>query len=301
MKNEIEEVVAKWDLDNQVRNLSRESLETYRSSTKDFTDYFERKGVRRFKQITGDIVKGYIAEQQERRCGARTINNRLKALRRLCNFYREAVNERYEIPAFVLQREQETDRGPLSNEEVRRLVEGFDPANESSVLVAFILDTGLRSKSVRNIKVENLDLDAGRVVVQVTKNHDVLILPLSIELRSLLGGYLKAHEIRDGYLFRNEKGGKMYDRSSIFKKVNRYMKSCGVNRSGVHLFRYTFGRIMIENNCNAMLLQKWLGHRTMEETKKYVKLYSRELMDICENVTPLSQNGKILKHFQKNS
>ncbi len=70
------------------------------------------------------------------------------------------------------------------------------------------------------------------------------------------------------------------------------MQECGVNKTGVHLFRYTFGKIMVKNNCNAMLLQKWLGHRTMEETKKYVKIYSDELNELCEKVAPLSKEGK---------
>lgn len=111
--------------------------------------------------------------------------------------------------------------------------------------------------------------------------------------------YLKHYRIEVGYLFPNKKGGKMYDRSSIYKKVEKYMKNCGVHKSGVHLFRYTFGKIMIENNCNAMLLQKWLGHRTMEETKKYVRLYSNELKNVCEDVTPLSKNSNFSKFRKK--
>ena len=78
----------------------------------------------------------------------------------------------------------------------------------------------------------------------------------------------------DGYLFRNRNGGGMYDRSTVYKFVKRYLRRCGVQKSGAHLFRYTFGKIMVENNCNAMLLQKWFGHRTMDETKRYIRLYS---------------------------
>lgn len=298
MKHEIEETVGKWQRDNLVRNLSAESMETYGSSAKDFLTFFAGRNITRFKQITDDLLNDYVVAQIERGCSARTINNRLKALRRLCNFYKSEVNTHFNVPNFKFQRETETARGPLTNEEVCRLIAHFDPADENSVLVAFILDTGLRSKSVRNIKVEHLDFESGQVIVRVTKNHDVLILPLSEALQELLKAYLNEYKIEDGYLFRNEDGGKMYDRSSVYKKVKKFLKSCGVKKKGVHLFRYTFGKIMIENNCNAMILQKWFGHRTMEETKKYVKLYSNELKNVCEDVTPLSKNGNLTKFRQ---
>lgn len=188
-------------------------------------------------------------------------------------------------------------RGPLSDSEVCSLVKNFSPTDSNSVIVAFVLDTALRSKSIRNICVGDLDFENGCVTVRVTKNRDVLVLPLSEMLKNLLIEYINFNKMTDetGYLFPNSCGGQLYDHSSLYKKVNKYMEKCGVKKSGTHLFRYTFGRILIENNCNAMLLQQWFGHRTMEETKKYLRLYSSELKQVCEEVTPLSKNGKILK------
>ncbi|MCI9503823.1 MAG: tyrosine-type recombinase/integrase [Clostridia bacterium] len=295
MKKEIEETVKVWQKDNIVRNLSPDSLETYAASAKDFLKFFEEQRIYRFKQITDDIIKDYILTQLERDCGSRTINNRLKALRRLCHFYQEKVKPGYCIPNFAFQHEAMSSRGPLSDEEVCKITMNFSPDNSDSVLVAFILDTGARSKSVRNVRVEDIDFEKGYVTLRVTKNRDVLILPMSEILKNLLRIYLKVNDIKDGPLFRNSDGGTMYDRSTVYKAVKRYLNDCGVKKSGVHLFRYTFGKIMVENNCNAMMLQRWLGHRTMEETKKYVRLYSNELKNVCEHVTPLARNGKILK------
>lgn len=301
MKNEIEDVVAKWNRDNSVRNLSKESLETYRASTRDFLLYFESAGIRRFKQLTSDVVKNYIAHQQLRECSARTINNRLKALRRLCNFYRNEVNKDYKLPAFVFQKESLSARTPCTDTEVYRIIENITPTRASSVLAAFILETGVRSKTVRNIRIEDLDLEQRRVLCRVTKNRDPLVLPLSKMICELLKAYLECFDMRSGYLFVNSKGGRLYDRSAVYKIVTRFLRNdCGLDRSGVHLFRYTFCRIMVENNCNAMILQKWLGHRTMDETKKYVRLYSDELTKVCEEVTPFAENGKFLKNFKKN-
>ncbi|MDE6059360.1 MAG: tyrosine-type recombinase/integrase [Clostridia bacterium] len=295
MKKEIEETIKAWQRDNIVRNLSPDSLETYAASAKDFMKFFEEEGISRFKQITDNIVKDYVFFQLERDCMPRTINNRLKALRRLCHFYQEEIKPGYSIPNFVFQREEMTVRSPLSDEDVCKLTMQFSPDDSDSVLVAFILDTGVRSKTVRNVRAEDVDFERGFVTLRVTKNRDVLVLPMSDILNNLLRMYLVKSHIKDGPLFQNTDGGKMYDRSTVYKAVKRYMARCGVNKTGVHLFRYTFGKIMVENNCNAMMLQRWLGHRTMEETKKYVRLYSNELKNVCEQVTPLSRNGKIFK------
>ncbi len=297
MKNEIEELVCKWQADNVVRNLSKESIETYKSSIKDVLVFLTSKRVAKIKKINDTLVKEYIVEQIKRGCSARTINNRLKAFRRLLSFYKTEYNAAYTLPAFKMQREECTARGPLTNEEVYALIKNFSPEDADSVLVAFILDTGVRSKSVRNVRVEDLDLDNGNVTIKVTKNKQPIVLPLSEALRELLRKYIKKTQGKPGFLFPNSTNGKMYDRSSVYKRVNRYLKRCGVEKSGVHLFRYTFGRIMVENNCNAMILQKWFGHHSLDETNKYVRLYSNELKQVCEQVTPLSKYGKIFKNF----
>ncbi len=295
MKKEIEETILLWQRDNLARNLSPDSMETYASSARDFMQYFEERGIHKFKQLTDNVIKDYILKQKERSCSARTVNNRLKALRRVCHFYEEEIKPGYVIPNFAFQHEEMTTRMPLPDEEVFKVVKHFSPDDPHSVLVAFILDTGLRSKSVRNVRVEDLDLECGYVTIRVTKNRDVLHLPMSAVLTDLLRQYIRENGMQGGSLFRNTDGGAMYDRSTVYKAVKRYLKKCGVNKSGVHLFRYTFGKIMIENNCNPMLLQQWFGHRTLDETKKYIKLYSNALKDVCEDVTPLAKNGKILK------
>lgn len=295
MKKEIEETILLWQRDNLARNLSPDSLETYASSARDFMQYFEERGIHKFKQLTDKVIKDYILKQKERSCSARTVNNRLKALRRVCHFYEEEIKPGYVIPNFAFQFEEMAARMPLSDEEIFKIIKYLSPCSSNSVLVAFILDTGLRSKSVRNVRVEDLDLECGFVTIRVTKNRDVLHLPMSAVLTDLLRQYVKENNLSDGSLFRNADGGAMYDRSTVYKAVKRYLKKCGIEKSGVHLFRYTFGKIMIENNCNPMLLQQWFGHRTLEETKRYIKLYSNALKDVCEDVTPLAKNGKILK------
>ena len=295
MKKEIEETIRAWQRDNLVRNLAKESMETYASSARDFMKFFEEQQIHKFKQISDELIKDYIYAQIERDCAPRTINNRLKGLRRLCHYYKETVNHGYSIPSFSFQREEMAQRNPLSDAEVCELTKKFSPRNPNSVLVAFILDTGVRSKSVRNVMVNDVDFERGFVTLRVTKNRDVLILPMSKILKNLLQLYVSFYKIKDGPLFRNADGGKMYDRSSIYKAVKKYLNECGIKKSGVHLFRYTFGKIMVQNNCNAMLLQKWFGHHTMEETKRYIKLYSDELKNVCEEVTPLSLHGKIFE------
>lgn len=297
MKNEIEVIIAKWQKDNIVRNLSPDSILTYNASIRDFTNFLTERSITKFKQINSETIQDYVLVQLNRGCLPRTINNRLKGVRRLLNFYAQNYKHNYELPKIVLQREVCTERGPLSDSEVCKLIKNFSPKDSNSVIVAFALDTALRSKSIRNICVGDLDLDNGTVIVRVTKNRDILVLPLSKMLNNLLKEYIIFNKMTDeaGYLFPNNCGGRLYDHSSLYKRVNKYMKKCGVKKSGTHLFRYTFGRILIENNCNAMLLQQWFGHRTMEETKKYLRLYSSELKQVCEQVTPLSKNGKILK------
>lgn len=110
MKNEIGNVIGKWQKDNRVRNLSPDTIESYGASARDFQAFFAQRKIHKMKQITDDVIRDYTLCQIDRGCAPRTINSRLKALRRLLNFYKTEIRPSYTVPNIRLQREECTSR-----------------------------------------------------------------------------------------------------------------------------------------------------------------------------------------------
>ena len=59
------------------------------------------------------------------------------------------------------------------------------------VMTNFLFSTGVRQRSLINIKIKEVDLDNNVVYVTVTKNRKPLIVPLNRTMVDILSDYLK--------------------------------------------------------------------------------------------------------------
>jgi integrase/recombinase XerD len=59
-------------------------------------------------------------------------------------------------------------------------------------------------------------------------------------------------------------------------------------RCSFHTLRHTFGKNYIRNGGDVFRLQKILGHRTLDMTRRYVELDVSDLQAVHQRLSPLS-------------
>ncbi|MFT8351690.1 tyrosine-type recombinase/integrase [Clostridium saccharoperbutylacetonicum] len=154
-------------------------------------------------------------------------------------------------------------------------------------IVNFLLGTGARVNSLVNIKNKDIDFENEVVLLDVTKNRQSAIIPLSTTLISVLKEYMaiRGGEL-DDYLFCTE-FGKQADRQTINTTINAYNKKCGVIKTGLHRFRHTFAKKWILNNGDIFKLQKILCHSDMRVVRNYVEMFTSDIQKDFNNYNPL--------------
>jgi integrase/recombinase XerD len=76
------------------------------------------------------------------------------------------------------------------------------------VIVNFLLNSGCRAATVRNIQNQDVDLSRKQIVLRHTKNGKVQVIPLCTAMVSILRDYMAVREGESSdYLFCNEFGG----------------------------------------------------------------------------------------------
>jgi integrase/recombinase XerD len=195
---------------------------------------------------------------------------------------RENYLVKFEISLIKADKEQ---KEPYSNENIKKLIRKPNLRNcgfvehRNWVLVNYLLETGNRLNTVLNLKVEDIDLVNGMVILTKTKNRNSQYNPISETLIKTLTEYLRIYRFEnDDYVFINELGEQM-TRNSIQHSLARYNKKRGVDKTSIHAFRHTFAKHYITSGGDAFKLQRFLGHSTLDVTLNYVNLYSEDLKE----------------------
>lgn len=162
-------------------------------------------------------------------------------------------------------------REPLTQDEANRLANACD-AHEEKLLVWTLLDTGLRVSELANIKKDNLDWQAHRIMVygkggpygSRTKRR---IIPLSARVQPLLEGHLSLHD---------EMG---MSARTIERIVKRVANRAHIRRPVTpHVLRHTFSVTAIQKGISLPALQRLLGHDRLTTTEIYLNLSPEEVI-----------------------
>ena len=282
-------------VDCKVRNLAEDTINYYRDSFNYFDNYIkeEYNSLNIKQDISKKTIDNYIIYMQNKNLKDTTINIKLRGIRSILYFF---MKDNY-IQEFEIQLVKEDERIPelYTDEEIKKLLKKPNVKNctfaeyRTWAVINFFVATGVRSRTLRYIKIKDLDFTNELIKLSTTKGRKMLFIPMSSSLKKVLLEYLK---IRGGepedYVFCNLEGEQL-TRNALSNIVIKYNRNRGVEKTGIHLFRHYFAKNYIQNGGNALKLQKLLAHRTLAQTQRYVDLYGQDLQKDYDQYNPLDQ------------
>lgn len=163
---------------------------------------------------------------------------------------------------------------------------------QSWVITNFLFSTGIRQRSLMNIKISDLDFFSNVVYVNVTKNRKPLIVPLNQTMVEILKEFLlyRQNKNEDDYLFCNVFGQQLV-KSTCYHMLYDYNKRRGVQTTGIHRYRHTFAKQWILNGGNVVTLQKILGHSSLAITQNYINLLVSDTVEEVNEINLLDLFG----------
>jgi len=160
----------------------------------------------------------------------------------------------------------------LSADDVARLRAALATAKTEAevrdrVLFEFLLGTGCRIGAALAIRVEDVDLDAGEILLRVMKNDRPAVLQMDGEVRELLAGYLGAQ--RAGWLFAGS-GERALGHRQAHRRLAEWCERAGLRRAvGPHALRHTFAQVQLAAGRDLLAVQRALHHRSVLSTVAY--------------------------------
>lgn len=250
----------------------------------------------KLEDITRGTVRSHLAYLTgERHNQPVTVNQRLKYLRVFFNFLvAEGLLPASPVHGVKSQREPERTRS-LTEEEVKAILEVPDRRTFTGLrnytMLLVILDTGIRVGELLNLNLPDITGAEIAVRSEVSKTRRQRALPLSQKTYQALQRYLRFRPRQwEGRLFCNSEG-KPLTRNAFGRQVRNYGKKAGIepSRATPYAFRHTFALFYLRNGGDPFSLQRIMGHRDIEMTKRYLGLTQEDLASRHAKASPVER------------
>ena len=274
----------------KVKNLSDMTIRYYKDGYGFFTTYLENKDIY-LENINKKMIDNYVLYMRSQGLRDTTINTRIRSIRAILYFLMEEGDLGYFKIKLIVQTQE--NKKLYTDKEIEKLLKKPNKKKctfaefRTWALENFLVATGVRSRSARNVKIEDLDFENDLIYIDTVKNRKPLVIPMSIALKKVLIEYLAIRKgSSEDYVFCNLEG-KQLTKDALNNIISKYNKQRGVEKTGVHLFRHYYAKNYIQNGGDCLKLQKLLGHTTLEMTKIYVELYGNDLQKDYNRFNPL--------------
>lgn len=143
-------------------------------------------------------------------------------------------------------------------------------------MLLLYLNLGLRAGEAISLEVDSVDWQGGTVFVRGKGGKERVLWLSDSDLAELKRW--RAVKPPGNYLFCTLAGGRLSDRY-VREFVKRYARKKGITAKDVHphTLRHTFATDLLKENSNIRLVQKALGHASINTTMIYTHIVDEEL------------------------
>jgi len=171
----------------------------------------------------------------------------------------------------------------LNQTEIEQLLLTPDTSTETGLrdraLLELMYACGLRVSEAANVKIYDIDLDAGILTTtgKGSKTRRVPVGASAVEwIRSYLVQRRKKENIEIDRLFVTS-AGRPINRQGIHALIAEYADKCGLEGVSPHTIRHSFATHLVQNNADIRSVQQMLGHADISTTQIYTHITSTQL------------------------
>lgn len=279
------------------RGLSENTLQAYVKDLSQYKDFLEKHHkLSNVNRIEKKHVESFLKSLKSRKLDAKSIARKLTAIK---NFHQYLLAEREidedvtkSIPSPKIEKKLPA---VLSIDEVVVLLESINKTTplglRNLALIELIYGSGLRVTELLNIRLEDLHLQQGYVLV-TGKGSKQRMVPISdmavIAIRNyMVEARLELIKIKTSNLFVN-KSGKPLSRVGFFKTLKKLALDAKLNPDHIspHTLRHSFATHLLENGMDLRTLQSLLGHEDISTTQIYTHISQKRIKEVYNEAHP---------------
>jgi len=291
------------------RGQSEQTQKTYKALLDKFIAWAQKQGLTDWRAVELRHLMAFLQHERERplappaqgaarRLSSESAYLEIAALRA---FYRYCEAEKLlpvnQAENLSLPRRWQRLPKSLTDREIERLLQPLareDPAALcDQALLELAYASGLRLAELRNLRLEQLHLEAGFVTV-VGKGNKERVVPVGRPAVVALEQYLRAGRPKlvtrrtpaNVFLTRR---GTPFASGTLWLRIRRRVRLAGIERRVTpHMLRHSFATHLLEHGADLRVIQELLGHASISTTELYTHVTAHRLREVHQRFHPRS-------------
>jgi integrase/recombinase XerD len=235
-------------------------------------------------------------ENSARRLSSESVYLEIAALRA---FYRFAENEKL-LPQNIAEnlslprRWKRLPKG-LTSAEIEQLLAPETPETPANLCDQAVLEvaygSGLRLAELRNLRLEQLHLEAGFINV-IGKGNKERVVPVGKKAVAALERYMavgrpKLVTPKSPATVFLTKRGTPFAPVTLWLRIKQRVRRTGISRNVTpHMLRHSFATHLLEHGADLRIIQELLGHATISTTEIYTHVTGNRLRQVHQKFHP---------------
>ena len=298
------------------RGQSDNTAKTYAALLGKFTAWAEKEKLTDWKSVELKHLMAFLQHERARKSsvGRPTMRAKLPEenssrllsgesvyleIAALRAFYKFAENEKF-LPANIaenlsLPRRWKRLPKALSNDEIKKLLEPENPETPESLCDQAILElayaSGLRLSELKNLRLEQLHIDAGFINV-IGKGNKERVVPVGRTAVTALNRYIEIGRPKlvtpksPANVFLTKRGTP-FAAVTLWLHIKNRVRRAGVERNITpHMLRHSFATHLLEHGADLRVIQELLGHANISTTEIYTHVTGNRLREIHRKFHP---------------
>jgi len=289
------------------RGQSDNTAKTYAALLGKFLAWAEKNQLKDWRAVEFKHLTAFLQNERNRhpadapaesarRLSGESVYLEIAALRA---FYRFAENEKL-LPVNVaenlsLPRRWKRLPKALSSSEMEKLLRPETPETPESLCDQAILElayaSGLRLSELRNLRLEQLHLEAGFITV-IGKGNKERVVPVGQPAVAAIKRFIESARPKlmtpktPGNVFLTRRGTP-FASVTLWLRIKNRVRRSGVERNITpHMLRHSFATHLLEHGADLRVIQELLGHASIGTTQVYTHVTGNRLRDIHRKFHP---------------
>jgi integrase/recombinase XerD len=289
------------------RGQAEHTQKTYAALLGKFIAWAAKQNLTDWKQVELKHLMAFLQHERERalanqpkdsprRLSSESVYLEIAALRA---FYRFAEDEKL-LPKNVaenlsLPRRWKRLPKALSNGEITKLLAPESPETPENLCDQAVLElayaSGLRLAELRNLRLEQLHLEAGFINV-IGKGNKERVVPVGRKAVGALNRYIEVGRPKlvtprsPANVFLTKRGTPFAAVTLWLRIKNRAHRTCISRNITPHMLRHSFATHLLEHGADLRVIQELLGHANISTTEVYTHVTGDRLRDIHRRFHP---------------
>ena len=270
------------------RNLSINTIKSYRSDLNKFEFFLTKTGAKKLSFIDPEIVREFLYDESKR-VNAKTQGRIISTLKTFFNFL---VLEKLisDSPIENIDYPKIDSKIPLvlSTDEIDKIISSAFSKKyglRNQAIIEIMYSCGLRVSELTEMKISNIFFDESLIKI-LGKGNKERFIPLSSIAKKLLYNYIKYNRKKLSYdkqsvdiVFLNNRGKKL-TRVMVYNIINDAALEAKINKKiSPHTLRHSFATHLLENGADIISIQKMMGHENVVTTEKYLHVNKKHLVE----------------------